>query len=518
MPSLGAWLMVCLGGGAAGLVFYRQRKGGAPVADVKAQAGLKTLAKLWREEKQVLKVAQLATLWRKPESGEGEEAEPDFKHDIALGFFRRHMKGKKIFEGLAGKAVMELLKLLDEEGDCPSVVPTGVKADPEAAIAAKDRNTYDIFSHYTLLEHSLHVAEESHRIFGDGPDLAEAFVAAFGHDVGKLEKYRDSLYALGDHPMLSTAVLGEMASIKALPNREEILQAIRTHHGQGKIKEEDTFAKMFYEADKAARLREIGEYAARNGARAANPVEAILGEAGNFPPVADEKPVAGREAVEERDIPPHMKAQLSRMGFKVKDKPPPDSLPPEVMKAKAAATLEGDNDTGKPTTKHGGAAKQEIKKAEIPWFRSDLFLAKIKPIINKVGPFGGKWKAISMRDGYVYVQTGFLWDIAREIGTQYGDNLIKLGEADQGIRQEVLLGVVSALREEGHIATNLIKDGYIGGKFTLKVKTPQGQKEFSYYLTPFMAEAFSSTVSALEEAKEGHAKNVIGIAPDFKNA
>jgi hypothetical protein len=95
------------------------------------------------------------------------------------------------------------------------------------------------------------------------------------------------------------------------------------------------------------------------------------------------------------------------------------------------------------------------------------------------------------------------------------DPLIRLGEGDQRVRQEILLGIVSQLRDEGHIATGLIKDGYIGGKFTLKVKTPQGQKEFSYYLTPFLAEAFASTVSHLDQEKEGNTKNVIEVVPDY---
>lgn len=46
---------------------------------------------------------------------------------------------------------------------------------------------------------------------------------------------------------------------------------------------------------------------------------------------------------------------------------------------------------------------------------------------------------------YVYVQTGYLWDVARELGMAIDDALIRLGEGDQKVRQEILLGVVSKL-------------------------------------------------------------------------
>ncbi|MBI5178199.1 MAG: HD domain-containing protein [Nitrospinae bacterium] len=503
--SLGGLMMI-------GWAFYYglsgvQAEKAAPVDDLKALVALKTLSRLWREDTvRTVKMRELAKLWKKDEEEIAAEAEPEYKHELTREFYRENIKGQKVFQGNAGKVVLELLGILDGEGDCPSVVPMDITADAEAAIGRKERSTYDIFAHYTLLEHSLHVAEEARRIYGDGPDLAEAFIAALGHDIGKLPRHRDSLYAIGDHPMLSTAVLDAMPSFKALPNREEIQMAIRTHHGQGKIKEEDTFAKLFYETDKAARLREIGEFAAAKG-------EAVK-----------KQEVAGRSEDKQAIVTPESMAEVkveAQAGQEVVERPeggkavqPAPVLPPEVIVAKAAAAYEAGENRGDGPPKWK-ASKEEIKRAEIPWFRSDIFLAKIKPIINKVGPFGGKWKAISMRDGYVYVQTGYLWDAARELGTQFGDPLIRLGDGDQKVRQEILLGIVSRLREEGHIAAGLIKDGYIGGKFMLKVKTPQGQKEFSYYLTPFMAEAFAATVSQLEQEKEGNTKNVMEVAPDY---
>lgn len=482
--------------------------GGEPI---KSNVALKTLSRLWREETvRTIKMEELAQLWKKGEEAE-EEPDPEFRQEAAKAFYQEHIKGQKIFQGHAGKVVMELLFMLDREGDCPSVVPMDVTQDPEAVLGRKEKSTYDIFAHFTLLEHSIHVAEEARRIYGDGPDLAEAFIAALGHDQGKLPRHRDSLYAIGDHPMLSTAVLEALPAFKALPNREEIQTAIRTHHGQGKIKDEDTFAKLFYEADKAARLREIGEFAAKKGEEAAQQTRQPTPE-----PVKDAGRAAPDNPVEQKEPPapaPEVPDHFKRF-LKEEDKKPPVVLPPEVAVAKASAALEGMEQSRE--TQKGKSPREEIQKAEVSWFRSDIFLAKIKPIINKVGPFGGKWKAISMRDGYVYVQTGYLWDVARELGMAMDDALIRLGEGDQKVRQEILLGVVSKLRDEGFIAAGLIKEGYIGGKFTLKVKTPQGQKDFGYYLTPFMAEAFASTVSELEKGKEGNAKNVTEVVPDYQ--
>jgi len=446
---------------------------------IKSLVALRTLSRLWREEEaRTIKMTDLAKLWKKDDEAP-MEPDPEFIHDTSRAFYKAYIKGQRIFQGPAGRVVMELLLLLDREGDCPSVVPMEVSQDPEATLGRKEKSTYDIFARFTLLEHSIHVAEEARGIFGDGPDLAEAFVASLGHDIGKLPRHRDGLYALGDHPMLSSALLDSLPQFKALPNRAEIQSAVRTHHGQGKMKDDDTFAKLFYEADKAARLREIGEFTAAKGeeARRANV----------------EKPIPTIEPTVE-----HKPAVV---------------LPVEVAMAKAGAALESMDEKSEPTKR--GEARAEIQKAEIPWFQSDVFLAKIKPVINKTKPFEGKWKAISMRDGNVYVQTGYLWDVARELGMAINDPLIRLGEGDQRVRQEILLGIVSQLRVDGHIAVGLIKDGYIGGKFTLKVKSPQGQKEFSYYLTPFLAEAFASTVSRLEQEKEGNTKNVEEIVPDY---
>ncbi len=152
------------------------------------------------------------------------------------------------------KAVcIAILKLLDEEGNCPSVVD--LKGDVEGNW---DENTYKLLAQTPLLDHSINVAEAAIELLDDeetGHVIPDTAIAALGHDLGKLESIRSYLYSLGEHPLAAGRPLAAVSGFNELKRKEEILQAIRLHHKmpQGLI------GKTLKKADQKARQKELEE-------------------------------------------------------------------------------------------------------------------------------------------------------------------------------------------------------------------------------------------------------------------
>lgn len=81
-----------------------------------------------------------------------------------------------------------ILELLDVHGDCPSVV--NARGEVEATL---DKNAYDVLAKTTLLQHTLHVAEELLKLIPRGPMTPKAIITALGHDLGKIPIYREGV-------------------------------------------------------------------------------------------------------------------------------------------------------------------------------------------------------------------------------------------------------------------------------------------------------------------------------------
>ena len=118
------------------------------------------------------------------------------------------------------KAVcIQLVALLDREGDCPSVV--NLSGDVEGSW---DENTYRILAKTTLLDHSLNVAEQVVRLLSDSKAwhvIPDTMIAALAHDLGKLESMRGYLYSIGEHPLAAGRPLGRTAQLSMiLPKKE----------------------------------------------------------------------------------------------------------------------------------------------------------------------------------------------------------------------------------------------------------------------------------------------------------
>ena len=152
--------------------------------------------------------------------------------------------------------VENLLAILDEHGDSPSVV--NVQNDQEYRSLRKIHGSYDALAHITLLEHSFNVTRELIDLIKKQAkdydvSIGKWIMIALGHDIGKIPAFRVGPYAMGDHAIISYSHLDRLLS-QDLPARKEILNAVRDHHFAAVAA---PATRLLRRADHAARRREI---------------------------------------------------------------------------------------------------------------------------------------------------------------------------------------------------------------------------------------------------------------------
>ncbi len=163
----------------------------------------------------------------------------------------------------------QILKLLDREGRCSSVV--NIQNDVEGNW---DENTFQLLGRTTLLDHSLNVAEQVVQLLSDADDwhvIPDTMVAALGHDLGKIESARGYLYSTGEHAVAAGRPLGGIAGFNELRRKDEILQAIKLHHK----KPQGLIGKTLKLADQKARQKELEEAALKIDVKKANEIDGI---------------------------------------------------------------------------------------------------------------------------------------------------------------------------------------------------------------------------------------------------
>jgi hypothetical protein len=133
--------------------------------------------------------------------------------------------------------------------------------------ASLETGVYNRLARVTLREHALDTAGEMLRLLDPGPMTPMAIIAALGHDLGKIPAYRQQLYSLGDHPVISITILDKIPGFSEMPNKGDIITAIRDHHR----KPIDFFSIKLKEADQEARKKEL----ARNFPRRSEPAESL---------------------------------------------------------------------------------------------------------------------------------------------------------------------------------------------------------------------------------------------------
>lgn len=418
----------------------------------KKEIALEALSTIWSRYKNTeISLEQLAGLWRSQAGFSPSPVAEDsvFQHPEIQDFYDQYVKERTFAGTPAGGVVREILGLLDREGDCPSVM--NWKGEAERLM---EKNVYDVLTEVKLYRHTLNVAEEMIKAFnGSAAMLPKILITSLGHDLGKLPSYRKTFYSMGDHPLISITILDGLKGYMELGYRVEVNKAISDHHRIPK----GLLGEKLKEADQAVRRIEM----ARN-------VQSHLEEM--KPGSEPEEPI----------------------------QPAPLAGPVRQKTGKDSIFI---------SHEQGEKERPNMKEVPLPWFNAERFLAELKPYINRMD--GPRWGAFSMPDGYVYFQAGVLEEAAKKLGRSNPD--IALMDSDRELKRNILYSIVCNLRrEKDAISRGLIKDGYFGGPFIVRM---QDGKELSSFYTPFNAEAFGETVSYFEVLKEGRIKEISEVKP-----
>jgi len=155
---------------------------------------LEHLSQVWtgEERERVIRLEDLSKNWRDPlpvKKSEPEHEKPVFSHPEIGVFFQTWVDDKPNMTGDVLLCVEELLKLLDREGDCPSVVNRN-KNEVEAKL---EEDVYTLLASLPLYRHSLNVAIElasrcSQKLLGP-----MALITGLAHDLGKRFKNADQV-------------------------------------------------------------------------------------------------------------------------------------------------------------------------------------------------------------------------------------------------------------------------------------------------------------------------------------
>jgi len=446
------------------LIFGRKR-------EVVTEISLSKLSKLWTKEgTNEIHISKLSPLWRDEKTiAEPDLQLPDLLNSRAAAFMNSVLQGP-FFEKtpLQKAACGQILKLLDQEGNCPSVV--NLKGDVEGSW---DENTYQILARTTLLDHSLNVAELAIQLLSESESfhvIPDTVVAALGHDLGKLESSRGYLYSVGEHPLTAGRPLGEINEFKKLSRKKEIERAIKLHHKRP----DGLLGKTLKKADQLARQKELEETVSR--------YDDESGLAESKPPLP----------VQQQNCDSIAKESIESS---TKDK--------AAAVWQAQADIYGESGEGIKATNTSVVPKlMDISH----WFDAEQFLEALKPYINKM--FGRRFMAFSMPDGYVYFQAKVLEEVARKQAERAGCMEISTMAQKDPTLQRVLFSIVHQLRRENDIiARGLIKDNYFGGYFTVTKKIGNSMKGF---YTPFHAEVFGS-IAKMEQNKSDMLRNIQSV-------
>lgn len=424
---------------------------------------LHELSKIWiKEGSKTIHISELSPLWRNQEPVQRDDAFLQLRNLRAIAFMENILQRPWFDKFPQQKAVCEqILKLLDQEGKCPSVVD--LHGDVEGNW---DENTYRLLAQTTLLDHSLNVAEQVVQILSDNKAwhvIPDTMVAALSHDIGKLPSMRGYLYSLGEHPLAAGRPLAGIAGFNELPKKDEILRAVRLHHKMA----QGLLGKTLKKADQLARQKELEETVLQE-----EPKEVVSENIS-----AD---IAQRETKSGTTAARQAQADIYNDNIE-SSKEKPTSVAPKLM------DISG-------------------------WFDASQFLTELKPYINRM--FGRRFLAFSMPDGHVYFQVKVLEKVARNQEQKAGCmEIAAMAQRDETMRQ-VLLTIVHHLRTEGDIVDRgLIKDSFFGGYFTVTRKIG---KAIRGYYTPFHAEPFGS-IAEMEQAKPEMLRDIVKVSPYLDN-
>jgi len=334
-----------------------------------------------------------------------------------------------------------LLFLLDQHGDCPSVVR--LKEDREYQTIQNSRNIYDLLSKISLLDHSLNVAEQMIANLTKGkakdPEMltGKILVTALGHDIGKIPQLiAAQKYSKGDHPYISYLVLKKAIFTDSSPQQEDILKAVRGHHypvGKG-------FTYDLRKADQAAREME-SEQLSMQGEATSELVRTI-----------QEQKISDKQASRQTRTLPKPEGTIREI--------------PELL--------------------------------DLSWLDLSEFLSAVEPVINVVDD-GEHFRALSMNNGLVYLTLDLVSKTVIQLAEKHNHPGILVNADTKEKKRQIEYTVKTLLDKEGFIPS-FIGKGFSGARFGLINKKAK-KKTMGIYM-PVDARAFGTSLTELESRKK----------------
>ena len=533
----------------------------------KQEISIEDISIIWTKRKEaVIRLEELARLWRNFNTTQGQNDIPHFFTPVVREFFEKHINKKPFYTGNVKTVINNLLTLLDTEGNIPSVVSG--QNETESKIP---ENTYKMLAQVSLAEHTIHVAEEILAIVPYGANLPIALISALAHDIGKMPKFRKQYYSLGDHPFISVTVLESIGGFKELVYKDDIMQAVRDHH----LKPKGYVGENLKEADTRARRRELMEVQKKlamspppdafeksepnidieipkDNINTENLKEGVVDEVTILMETpTDEIPITTSNPTNSSNqtptqtltkqpftnqtqtpsnshqtfssfIPSATKSDKSDKfdaGYIELDKADePDDIPaifnyqPAKLKKPEPETTVADifinTQTETPTEE-----EQKPEEIPMPWFNPEEFLSKILPYVNKI--INGRWSAVSMPNGVVYIQPRLFWNVLTEMAAEKGITELVYYEDDKTMKRNCIYTVLNQIQQHKNaVESSLIKKGYFSAPFIVKMKS--GDTSRVLYIPLKAQEAFGISVGELEARKEGKVRDIEDIYPPYK--
>lgn len=451
-----------------GLISYAARNLFRQDADAEQERELevRTLADVSRNWSKALcgnivDLRDLSVVWREPEAEKSAPPppRPAFTNAEIDQFFSDMVEKRRTVKGARRAIIVKLLKMLDDEGDCPSVV----RKNEKDAENKYPEETFSMLATIPLYRHTLRVARKCAAKVKQEVMLPNVLIISLAHDIGKIPSYHDKLYSTGDHPLISLIALEKIPEYAALPNRAELDRIVREHHT---LKPKDQLTNLLKHCDQEARKEELA---------------ALIGE------------------VIDRD------KTSTKAGSAISKKPAPRTTPEKPVKENANSQEE---EREHPLGEIESGEFPDYVKLKIPdWFDADALLAAVRKRINRLddGARGLRWAAVSTNHGVVYANPDGLWAAVKEVCGN--DPTILAADADEGTKRNLLYTFVWELsKAKDAIATGLVSAKYYTTQVTV---VPGSGKGFNALLVPFKVEALGETDASLDETKPSRLRQMV---------
>jgi hypothetical protein len=413
---------------------------------------------------EVVNLADMAVIWREPEQKKSAQPipRPTFVKSEIDQFFTEMVEKRRVIKGDRRIIIDKILKILDEMGDCSSVV----RLNKDEAEKQYSDDTFSLLASVPLYQHTLQVARKCVAAVNQEVMLADILIVSLGHDIGKIPHYHNSLYTTGDHPLISVIVLNRIPEYKALANHAELDSIVRGHHNK---KPNNMLTDILKRCDQETRKEELA---------------VLVG------------------TVLDRD--------QGKMGADIPGPLPPRNIT-EKTTEKRAGTIYDEEERDHPL---GGSDPDErimpVAQKVPDWFDADAILTAIKNKINVVEDTadGARWAAVSSRHGIVYVNPDGLWSALKEASVN--NPTLLAADADEEAKSNLLYTVVWELsRVKNAIRTDLVSSKYFTTQATIVTGSGKG---FNHLMVPFYVSVFGyneSEANTLEENKSSRLQKMV---------